>query len=68
MALWGVIIHAGGIRWLIKGAFFGGQFVNFTEIMARDLPQSRKEAEFVLAALRKVPSQYRATVDLQLLG
>ncbi|CAA6672400.1 unnamed protein product [Spirodela intermedia] len=44
------------------------QFVNFTEIMARDLPQKRKEAEFVLAALRKVPSQYRATVDLQLLG
>lgn len=49
-------------------AFDNFQFVNFTEIMSRNIPDSRKEAEFALAALMEIPSQYKATVDLQLLG
>ncbi|GAA0162003.1 calcium-binding protein [Lithospermum erythrorhizon] len=44
------------------------QFVNFSEIMSKDLPQSRKETEFALAALMEVPSQYKATIELNLLG
>ncbi|MQM12955.1 hypothetical protein Taro_045876 [Colocasia esculenta] len=44
------------------------QFVNFTEITLRNIPQSRKEAEFALAALMEIPAQYKAAVDLQLLG
>lgn len=44
------------------------QFVNFTEIMARNIPTGRKETEFALAALMEIPSQYKATIDLQLLG
>lgn len=49
-------------------AFDNFQFVNFTEIMSRNVPDCRKEAEFALAALMEIPSQYKATVDLQLLG
>ncbi|ONK68388.1 uncharacterized protein A4U43_C05F10900 [Asparagus officinalis] len=49
-------------------AFDNFQFVNFTEIMSRQIPDSRKEAEFALAALMEIPSQYKATIDLQLLG
>jgi E3 ubiquitin-protein ligase RGLG len=44
------------------------QFVNFTEIMLRNIPDSKREAEFALAALMEIPSQYKATMDLQLLG
>ncbi|KAJ3708639.1 hypothetical protein LUZ61_012344 [Rhynchospora tenuis] len=44
------------------------QFVNFTEIMSKSLPQSRKEAVFALAALMEVPLQYKATIELGLLG
>ncbi|KAG9158925.1 hypothetical protein Leryth_013315 [Lithospermum erythrorhizon] len=44
------------------------QFVNFTEIMSKNVPQSRKETEFALAALMEVPSQYKATIELNLLG
>ncbi|XP_072963781.1 E3 ubiquitin-protein ligase RGLG2-like [Typha angustifolia] len=49
-------------------AFDNFQFVNFTEIMSKSIPMDRKEAEFALAALMEIPSQYRATMDLQLLG
>lgn len=49
-------------------AFDNFQFVNFTEIMSRNIPTSRKETEFALAALMEIPSQYKATLDLQLLG
>jgi E3 ubiquitin-protein ligase RGLG len=49
-------------------AFDNFQFVNFTEIMLRNIPGSKKEAEFALAALMEIPSQYKATMDLQLLG
>ncbi|GJX45520.1 E3 ubiquitin protein ligase RGLG2-like protein isoform X2 [Tanacetum coccineum] len=44
------------------------QFVNFTEIMSKNTPSNRKEAEFALSALMEVPSQYKATIELNLLG
>ncbi|KAF3337243.1 E3 ubiquitin-protein ligase RGLG2-like protein [Carex littledalei] len=49
-------------------SFDNFQFVNFTEIMLKSLPQSRKEAAFALAALMEVPVQYKATLELGLLG
>ncbi|KAK9734212.1 hypothetical protein RND81_04G123100 [Saponaria officinalis] len=44
------------------------QFVNFTEIMAKNTHQTRKETEFALSALMEIPSQYKATIELGLLG
>ncbi|XP_075493725.1 LOW QUALITY PROTEIN: E3 ubiquitin-protein ligase RGLG2-like [Primulina tabacum] len=44
------------------------QFVNFTEIMSKNVHQSRKETEFALSALMEIPSQYKATMELNLLG
>ncbi|KAE8652390.1 hypothetical protein Csa_014378 [Cucumis sativus] len=44
------------------------QFVNFTNIMLKNIDRSRKEAEFALAALMEIPSQYKATLELGLLG
>ncbi|KAL9689929.1 hypothetical protein QQ045_010320 [Rhodiola kirilowii] len=44
------------------------QFVNFTEIMSKAMPASKKEKEFALKALMEIPSQYKATIDLHLLG
>ncbi|KAL9254879.1 E3 ubiquitin-protein ligase RGLG2-like protein [Drosera capensis] len=44
------------------------QFVNFTKIMSKSVPTSKKEAEFALAALMEIPSQYKATLSLNLLG
>ncbi|XP_021902334.1 E3 ubiquitin-protein ligase RGLG2-like isoform X2 [Carica papaya] len=44
------------------------QFVNFTEIMSKDIPMSQKETEFALRALMEIPSQYKATLDHQLLS
>ncbi|KAJ4810058.1 Copine-like protein [Rhynchospora pubera] len=49
-------------------SFDNFQFVNFTEIMSKSLPESRKEAVFALAALMEVPLQYKATIELGLLG
>ncbi|KAK4744363.1 hypothetical protein SAY87_010675 [Trapa incisa] len=49
-------------------AFDNFQFVNFTDIMSKNLERSRKEAEFALAALMEIPSQYRATLELNILG
>ncbi|KAM7277800.1 hypothetical protein ACFE04_004934 [Oxalis oulophora] len=43
-------------------------FVNFTEIMSKNTPQSRKETEFALSALMEIPPQYKATIELNLLG
>jgi E3 ubiquitin-protein ligase RGLG len=44
------------------------QFVNFTEIMSKSIATDRKETEFALSALMEIPMQYKATLDLQLLG
>ncbi|KAF3448790.1 hypothetical protein FNV43_RR09503 [Rhamnella rubrinervis] len=44
------------------------QFVNFTEIMSKDVTSSEKEALFALAALMEIPIQYKAAVELGLLG
>lgn len=44
------------------------QFVNFTDIMAKNAPQVRKETQFALSALMEIPSQYKATLELNILG
>ncbi|XP_022737706.1 E3 ubiquitin-protein ligase RGLG2-like [Durio zibethinus] len=49
-------------------AFDNFQFVNFTDIMSKNMDRSRKEAEFALAALMEIPSQYKATLELNILG
>ncbi|XP_022135278.1 E3 ubiquitin-protein ligase RGLG2-like [Momordica charantia] len=49
-------------------AFDNFQFVNFTNIMLKNMDRSRKEAEFALAALMEIPSQYKATLELEILG
>ncbi|CAF2136010.1 E3 ubiquitin-protein ligase RGLG2 [Brassica rapa] len=49
-------------------AFDNFQFVNFTEIMAKKKAQSLKETEFALSALMEIPQQYKATLELSLLG
>ncbi|TXG56171.1 hypothetical protein EZV62_017484 [Acer yangbiense] len=49
-------------------AFDNFQFVNFTEIMSKNMDTSRKETEFALSALMEIPSQYKATIELGLLG
>uniref|UniRef100_A0A5B6Z798 Putative E3 ubiquitin-protein ligase RGLG2-like isoform X1 n=1 Tax=Davidia involucrata TaxID=16924 RepID=A0A5B6Z798_DAVIN len=49
-------------------AFDNFQFVNFTEIMSKNVTPSRKETEFALAALMEIPSQYKATMELNILG
>jgi E3 ubiquitin-protein ligase RGLG len=42
--------------------------VNFTKIMSKNVNQTRKETEFALGALMEIPSQYKATIELGLLG
>lgn len=49
-------------------AFDNFQFVNFTEIMSKHMDPSRKEAEFALSSLMEIPSQYKATLELNILG
>ncbi|KAJ4712455.1 E3 ubiquitin-protein ligase RGLG2-like [Melia azedarach] len=49
-------------------AFDNFQFVNFTEIMSKNIDRSRKEAEFALRALMEIPAQYKATLELNILG
>ncbi|CAM6108211.1 unnamed protein product [Calypogeia fissa] len=49
-------------------SFDNFQFVNFTEIMAKNVDVPKKEAMFALAALMEIPQQYKATIELELLG
>ncbi|WJX33579.1 E3 ubiquitin-protein ligase rglg2 [Trifolium repens] len=49
-------------------AFDNFQFVNFTKIMSKNVNPTRKETEFALGALMEIPSQYKATIELGLLG
>ncbi|KAH0986208.1 hypothetical protein GBA52_013385 [Prunus armeniaca] len=51
-----------------KRKFDNFQFVNFTEIMPKDGTLSDEEAAFAHAALEKLPSQYKAAVELDLVG
>ncbi|RDX66189.1 E3 ubiquitin-protein ligase RGLG4, partial [Mucuna pruriens] len=44
------------------------QFVNFTDIMSKNSSPSEKEAAFALAALMEIPFQYKAAIELGLLG
>ncbi|CAM0910907.1 unnamed protein product [Alopecurus aequalis] len=44
------------------------QFVNFTSIMSRNATLQQKESAFALAALMEVPIQYKATMELGILG
>ncbi|KAH6825270.1 RING domain ligase1 [Perilla frutescens var. hirtella] len=53
---------------LPERAFDNFQFVNFTDIMSRNVEQSRKEADFALSALMEIPTQYQATLELNILG
>lgn len=46
----------------------GAQFVNFTSIMSRNATLQQKESAFALAALMEVPIQYKATMELGILG
>lgn len=39
-----------------KFTHFRMQFVNFTEIMSKDIPLAQREAEFALWALMEIPS------------
>lgn len=43
------------------------QFVEFSSIMAKNIPESHKEAQFALSALMEVPLQYNACKVLGLL-
>ncbi|KAJ4846848.1 E3 ubiquitin-protein ligase rglg2 [Turnera subulata] len=44
-------------------------FDNFqAKIMSKNVDRSRKEAAFALAALMEIPAQYKATLELNLLG
>ncbi|TYH11506.1 hypothetical protein ES288_A07G263500v1 [Gossypium darwinii] len=49
-------------------AFDNFRFVNFTEIMSKNTTPSRKETEFAQTALMEIPSQYKATIELNILG
>ncbi|XP_054791322.1 E3 ubiquitin-protein ligase RGLG4-like isoform X1 [Prosopis cineraria] len=44
------------------------QFVNFTDIMSKNSSPSQKEAAFALAALMEIPFQYKAAIELGILG
>jgi E3 ubiquitin-protein ligase RGLG len=44
------------------------QFVNFTEIMSKNVDPLRKQTEFALSALMEIPTQYKATLELSILG
>lgn len=52
---------------LIK-VFGSEQFVNFTTAMSKRGNPSAREAAFALAALMEIPFQYKATLELGLLG
>jgi E3 ubiquitin-protein ligase RGLG len=44
------------------------EFVNFTRILSKKTSQGNKETEFALSALMEIPLQYKATLQLGILG
>ncbi|OMO98067.1 Zinc finger, RING-type [Corchorus capsularis] len=44
------------------------QFVNFTEIMSKNTTAEAKETAFALASLMEIPFQYKAVMELGILG
>uniref|UniRef100_A0A0E0B6Q3 RRM domain-containing protein n=1 Tax=Oryza glumipatula TaxID=40148 RepID=A0A0E0B6Q3_9ORYZ len=45
------------------------QFVDFTKIiMSREMPETEKEEQFALEALKKIPSQYAAIISKRIRG
>ncbi|KAF3336325.1 hypothetical protein FCM35_KLT18911 [Carex littledalei] len=54
--------------YLCSRHFDNFQFVNFTEIMSMNMPDSAKEAQFALQALMEIPLQYAAIQGLGILG
>ncbi|KAI5056790.1 hypothetical protein GOP47_0028608 [Adiantum capillus-veneris] len=51
-----------------RRVFDNFQFVNFTSLMAKNLPKAQREAAFALAALMEIPFQYKATMELRILN
>nr|XP_043624602.1 E3 ubiquitin-protein ligase RGLG1-like [Erigeron canadensis] len=49
-------------------AFDNFQFVNFTDIMSKNVDALTKQTKFALTALMEIPLQYKATLKLGLLG
>ncbi|KAG8093378.1 hypothetical protein GUJ93_ZPchr0012g20985 [Zizania palustris] len=49
-------------------SFDNFQFVNFTAITSKKISQSKTEADFALSALMEIPLQYKATLELGILG
>lgn len=52
----------------LKKIFGSEQFVNFTTTMSKSGSPSERETAFALAALMEIPFQYKATLELRLLG
>ncbi|WVZ63112.1 hypothetical protein U9M48_012775 [Paspalum notatum var. saurae] len=55
---WDDLIHCNDNR-----RFDNFQFVNFTEIMSKEMSQGEKEDEFALEALMKIPAQHDAVIS-----
>jgi E3 ubiquitin-protein ligase RGLG len=53
---------------LPRRMFDNFQFINFTEVMQKNLPPLQREAQFALGALMEIPHQYKAALQLKLLG
>ncbi|KAF3328193.1 E3 ubiquitin-protein ligase RGLG2-like isoform X3 [Carex littledalei] len=61
--------HANNYDNFLRSRHFDNfQFVNFTEIMSMNMPDSEKEAQFALQALMEIPLQYAAIQGLGILG
>ncbi|KAL4586980.1 hypothetical protein LXL04_011628 [Taraxacum kok-saghyz] len=52
------------LSWSKKGYIF----VNFTDTMSQKVDPLKKQTEFALTALMEIPSQYKTTLKLNLLG